>query len=409
MSWIGTKLCLISIIWLTLLTSREVNLSANETEFTETPQYKSFLDYKSHIEEGGMPRYLGKSERECLQELLHYLKIPESSQLLVFSTTSLQLSKINPAKPRAIYFNDDLYLGYVPGGQIEVLEVDQKEGILPYIFSLPHSSSISHPKILQSDRCMRCHDSDKTGFIPGLLLESVVPQRGGGTLDRLVTTSMGHQIPYTHRFGGWYLTGFNQHPDSWANSLGRFDQGKLKRIKISPDQENLKSYYPHPRSEAIAHAIISHQIGFTNQCIRLGFSHAEGEETMFDQTLENLISYTLFQDEAPLPNPLRRDTSFTSEFEASFADSPPHYNLKKLNLRTRLFEYRCSYMLKSKIFKTLPAEVREIFFTRLRQVILDPAVQLKNERVQLEPDQIKRIHHALSFHFPLYQEMKKAP
>ena len=283
MSWIGTKLCLISILWLTLLTSREVNLSANETEFTETSQYTSFLDYKSHIESGGMPIYLGKSERECLQELLHYLKIPESSQLLVFSTTSLQLSKISPAKPRAIYFNDDLYLGYVPGGQIEVLEVDQKEGILPYLFSLPHSSSISHPKILQSDRCMRCHDSDKTGFIPGLLLESVVPQRGGGTLDRLVTNSIGHQIPYTHRFGGWYLTGFNQHPDSWANSLGRFDGGKLLRVKISPNPLNLKRYYPHPRSEAIAHAILSHQIGFTNLCIRLGFLHERDDQEIFEQ------------------------------------------------------------------------------------------------------------------------------
>jgi len=201
-------------------------------------------------------------------------------------------------------------------------------------------------------------------------------------LDRLVKNSMDHQIPYTHRLGGWYLTGISQHPDSWANSLGRFDQGKLKRIKIYPDQKNLKRYYPYPRSEAIAHAIICHQIGFTNQCIRLGLLNAEGEENKFEETLENLISYTLFQDEAPLPNPLPRDISFTREFEASFADSPSHYNLNKLNLQTRLLEYSCSYMLKSKIFRTLPTVVREIFFTRLRQKILEPPVQLENERVQ---------------------------
>ena len=409
MSWIGPKLRLWSIVSLILVTSWKANLTANKPEHSQTPQYESFLKYKGHIESGGIPTYLGQSERERLKELLGYLKIPESSQLLVFSTTSLQLSKITPAKPRAIYFNDNLYLGYVPGGKIEVLEVDQKEGILPYIFSLPQSSSISHPKILQSDRCMRCHDSDKTGFTPGLLLESVVPQQGGGTLDRLFTNSAGHQIPYVRRFGGWYLTGINQHPGSWANSLGKFDDGKILRVKTSPNPLNLKRYYPHPRSEAIAHAVLSHQIGFTNLCIRLGFLHESHDQKILEQELENLTSYTLFQEEAPLPNPFRRDTPFTSEFEDSFIDSPSEYNLKKLNLKSRLLEHRCSYMLKSKIFKTLPSEVRKTFFTRLRKAILDPLARLKGERVNLESEERNRIHHALSFHFPLYREIKKAP
>ncbi len=376
--------------------SEPKEVGQDQTAFT------SFRNYKDHIEAGGIPSYYGQTDRERLIELLSFLRIPSSSQLLVFSTTSLQLSKISPGNPRAIYFNDNLYLGYVPGGQIEVIEVDKEEGILPYIFSLPPSRSASHPQILQSDRCMRCHDSDKTGFVPGLLLESVVPQKGGGTLDRLITNSVGHQIPYENRFGGWFLTGSNQYPGSWANSLGSFVRGKLRRDEISPNHAYLKHNYPQATSEAVAHAILSHQIGFTNQCIRLGFLHEDGDEKSFEQALENLIGYTLFVDEANLPTPLRLDVQFAKEFEASFPKSPPQYNLKTLNLRNRLFEIRCSYMLLSKAFQNLPSALKQKFFARLRQILLDPGNNLSEvER--------KRIHEALNFHLPLYRKMKKAP
>ncbi len=53
-----------------------------------------------------------------LRSLLDALKIPVSSQLLVFSKTSAQFRWINPRNPRAIYFNDDTYVGWVPGVRI---------------------------------------------------------------------------------------------------------------------------------------------------------------------------------------------------------------------------------------------------------------------------------------------------
>ena len=62
-----------------------------------------------------------KNEREALAALLHDLNISKHSQVLVFSNTSLQLSKISAKSPRAIYFNDDLYVGYVPGGSLKLL------------------------------------------------------------------------------------------------------------------------------------------------------------------------------------------------------------------------------------------------------------------------------------------------
>ena len=43
-----------------------------------------------------------------LESLLKALRVPVSSQGLVFSKTSFQLHRISPSNPRAIYFNDDV-------------------------------------------------------------------------------------------------------------------------------------------------------------------------------------------------------------------------------------------------------------------------------------------------------------
>src|SRR5207237_4285444 len=47
-----------------------------------------------------------------LRDLLKHLNVPESSQVLVFSKTSLQRHRISPVRPRALYFNDDVYVGF---------------------------------------------------------------------------------------------------------------------------------------------------------------------------------------------------------------------------------------------------------------------------------------------------------
>src|SRR5687768_14688743 len=51
-----------------------------------------------------------------LASVLEELKAPVSSQTLVFSRTSLQRGRISPKKPRALYFADDAYVGWVNGG-----------------------------------------------------------------------------------------------------------------------------------------------------------------------------------------------------------------------------------------------------------------------------------------------------
>ena len=113
-----------------------------------------------------------------LRAVLDALHIPASSQMLVFSKTSFQRDRISPNAPRALYFNDHTYIGWVQGGEVlEVVTTDPKLGSTFYV--LPQTRS-SHPKFIrQNYECLQCHSSSMTNQIPGLIMRSVYPRRDG--------------------------------------------------------------------------------------------------------------------------------------------------------------------------------------------------------------------------------------
>src|SRR4051794_7036857 len=53
-----------------------------------------------------------------LASVLQQLNIPIDSQTLVFSQTSFQARLIFPDRPRAVYFNDNVSVGFVRGGEV---------------------------------------------------------------------------------------------------------------------------------------------------------------------------------------------------------------------------------------------------------------------------------------------------
>lgn len=68
-----------------------------------------------------------------LLAVLKELDIPISSQTLVFSKTSLQLQRISPRRPRALYFNDDVYVGFCQNGDVlEFAATDPMQGAIFY-------------------------------------------------------------------------------------------------------------------------------------------------------------------------------------------------------------------------------------------------------------------------------------
>src|SRR5262245_10939013 len=100
-------------------------------------------------------------EHGYLPSLLDHLKIPVSSQVLVFTKSSLQRDLVSPATPRAIYFNDEAYVGAVQGGStLEIASVDSQSG--PVFYTLPQQEE-ERPKIeRQTSTCLVCHDSSQS-------------------------------------------------------------------------------------------------------------------------------------------------------------------------------------------------------------------------------------------------------
>ncbi|MDP6446767.1 MAG: hypothetical protein QF805_23445, partial [Pirellulaceae bacterium] len=60
-----------------------------------------------------------------LKSVLEHLDVSTTSQTLVFSKTSFQVRHISPQTPRAVYFGDDTYVGWVQDGSLlEISVVD---------------------------------------------------------------------------------------------------------------------------------------------------------------------------------------------------------------------------------------------------------------------------------------------
>ena len=110
---------------------------------------------------------------------------PLSSQMLVFSATSLQLSLISTRNPRALFFTDDLYVGWMPGGKMEIVSLDPALGGIYYIFDIPRREG-GALNVERSNRCMNCHGAADSGWVPGLVISSVIPGPNSGSLIAIV-------------------------------------------------------------------------------------------------------------------------------------------------------------------------------------------------------------------------------
>ena len=140
-----------------------------------------------------------------LLPVLKALGVPRASQMLVFSKTSFQRDRIGPSTPRALYYNDGVYIGYVAGAPLlEVASVDPKLGAVFYTLEQKESA---RPRFVRTDGCTECHASAKTMGVPGLLARSFQTDENG-MVDLLTgVDSVNHRTPLADRWGGWYVTG----------------------------------------------------------------------------------------------------------------------------------------------------------------------------------------------------------
>jgi hypothetical protein len=335
--------------------------------YSKRPLKDRFTQLKPAFEAGQLP--LDRtSEKGFLISLLRLLGIPASSQMMLFSTTSLQLGLISPRNPRALYFNEDIYLGFIPGGRVEIVSLDPELGGIFYIFDLPRGPG--PVRVERSERCMNCHSGDDTGGVPGLLIKSVVPGPTGGSLKAFRIEQSGHQIPLEQRFGGWHVTGADAFTNHWGNMQGRSSPAGLERIPLEPGRLFDFAKYPVATSDVLPQLVHEHQVGFVNRAIEAAYrartslfasqgklSSAQSDE--FDAQAKLLARYILFADEAKLPaGGIAGDPAFKTDFLRA-RRVVGGASLKDFDLRTRLFKHRCSYMIYSPVFTGLPKELKQ--------------------------------------------------
>ena len=130
--------------------------------------------------------------------MLRELGVSQSSQVLVFSKTSLQSRRIWPQRPRALFFSDDVYVGFCQSGDvIEVSAADPQLGTVFYTVDQELDESRAFRR--QTDNCLMCHGSSATQNIPGSLLRSVFPDPQGQPILSAGSFRTDHTSPLEKR------------------------------------------------------------------------------------------------------------------------------------------------------------------------------------------------------------------
>ena len=335
-----------------------------------------------------------------LKSVLKLLKVPVDSQTLVFSKTSFQYKKISPEHPRALYFNDDVYVGKVHDGKaIEIVSFDPMQGA---IFYLLDEHKVDKPVFQRAELdCTQCHIAAGTRNVPGVLLRSIYPTTTGTQAPASQSYITDQESPIKDRWGGWYVTGKISGLPHMANAVvedrqtaGQPDQGaSIKLVSLSNAFDS--SAYLTSQSDVVAHLVLAHQtqmhnlITLTNYKTRMalyaeaarnksdgsaaGAPLSEAARKQFERPAEQLLRYLLFVNEAPLSVPggegVEGSSSYRKEFEARGVRDAEGRSLRDFDLKTRLFRYPCSYLIYSASFDALPEPAKGYVYHRLLEVL----------------------------------------
>ncbi len=335
------------------------------------------------------------AERGYLPSLLKLLDIPQASQMLVFSKTSFQLRKISPLRPRAIYFNDDSYIGWVQRGDvIEISTVDPQLGAVFYTLSQEESSA---PRFVRDrGQCIACHASSRTQGVPGHLVRSVFSDRSGQPQLGSGTFTTDHQSPFEERWGGWYVSGEHGAMRHMGNVVSEerdrpeaIDREKGANVlDLAPFVD--VAPYLQPTSDIVALMVLEHQTQMHNYFTLANYearsaAHydavmneafqrpsdqiSETTERRIASAGEKLLEYLLFSGEFALTSPVHGTSKFAEEFVTEGPRDSQGRSLRDLDLQTRLFKHPCSYLVYSPAFDGLPQPVKDYVAKRLNQVL----------------------------------------
>jgi len=368
--------------------------------YWSAPVTDSCTDLDKALVEGKINLTLGDS-RKMAREVLAALKVPVESQVLVFSKTSLQKDRISPATPRALYFNDECYVGWVPGGMMEFAGMDPHLGPVFYFLN-PDRPDRSVPRLDRTESCMNCHGGSMTNRVPGVMLRSVFPDSDGGMLLQAGTSLIDHTSPISSRWARWYVTGSHGSMEHMGNVTAvrakdgtvTLDRRKGANVKSLTDHFDTTAYL-RGDSDIVALMTLEHQVAMHSRLVEAAYDvrtaiarqaslRKELDEPPTDEFVgstkvvaeshaEKVLKCLLYCDEAAMPDGgVDGSPAFQDAFRGNRRSTKDGKSLKDFQLLTRLFKYRCSYLIYSRSWDALPEKFRELLYRKLHSILTAP-------------------------------------
>jgi len=328
-----------------------------------------------------------------LRPLLGALKIGEDSQTLVFSKTSLQAKLISPLHPRALFFNDDTYVGFVTGSP--TMEISVADPVLGAVFYTFDQNTRELKR--QTASCLACHGSTRTDELPGHLLRSIYSNPDGQPFFRAGSYLTNHASPFKKRWGGWYVTGRHGVLRHMGNAVAEVDgeddvvidrNTHANRLRLEKQFNTMRYLSPH--SDLVAMLVQDHQVHMHNLLSGACYHtrYAIHDQHIMDKILERdpnvlsastlrrissagekLLRYMLFTEETPLAGKVSGTTRFAEAFSKRGARDSRGRSLYQLDLKTRLLKYPCSYLIYSDAFDKLPPPMKGFLHHRLWEIL----------------------------------------
>ncbi len=322
-----------------------------------------------------------------LPSLLKHFGVNIDSQILVFSKTSFQADRIGPKSPRAIYFNDNVAVGYVRTGPVlEFIGVDPAQHINFYTLDVTKSDKIQFER--QDRKCTNCHNAG-TGALSRLMVQSSIPEADGTpfvVLGATEPTDTDDRTPLEKRWGGWYVTGTTGSQHHMGNAVAPdlfhpfdLETAGTQNVTDLSGKFDTKNYLA-PTSDIVALMTLEHQTRMIylmtnvsqlfNAATARGGGGLGGENSKeLNAAVNEMVTYMLFADETPLIEPVKGVSTFTQTFPQRGPRDKQGRSLRDFDLKTRMFRYPLSYMIYSELFDTMPAAAKARIYRRLYDVL----------------------------------------
>lgn len=368
-------------------------------QYNSAPVNNPISQLQKRIDSGRAALHFSRRDG-YLDDLLSQLHILKSSQVLVFSKTSFQKELISPSSPRALFFNDDVYIGYIPGAPI--MEISAADPNLGGVFYTLNQNKVEKPEFERRDQCLECHATSRTMGVPGFTVRSFVTDKSGEVDSTSGLSVVDHRTPIEDRWGGYYVTGYHGNQAHRGNLIGQaaFDKQATKP-NFKGDVTDLSSFfdvdrYPGTNSDIVALMVLEHQTHMHNFITRLRDETAlkmaaYGHIHYVTNVAESFLKYMLFSGEAPIKSEIRGNSDFMKEFQALGPFDNKGRSLRQFDLKSRMFKYPCSYLIYSKTFDGLPDPIREYVWNRLREIFTGkngpadfPEIPMETKRAMFE-------------------------